>query len=378
MNSFDYIVIGGGIAGLSVARALSRHGKTLVLEQESAPGYHSSSRSATLFHFGIGNPPVRAMTAYSGPFFTAPPDGFAEVPLAKPSGILLVVRKGQEDILEHHYTQIRAVTDTTRRVTLDQIAAMVPVLRVGVEGVTAGIFDAHGLRLDGDALLQGHVRALRRNGGQILTNAMITKLARDGHGWNVATSGGAFSAKVVVNAAGAWADQIATLAGVTPLGLEPLRRTIIAFDPPVGVNCAVWPFVRSLADEFYFLPEAGKLLASSADEVPSLPCDAQPDDYDIALAAHRIEEVTTMRVTRISHKWAGLRTFAPDRVPVCGFDAQAPGFFWLAGQGGYGLQTSPAMADAAAALITGQPWPQRLSLLGVTDRTLSPGRFAAI
>ena len=190
--------------------------------------------------------------------------------------------------------------------------------------------------------------------------------------WRLRTPQGDFTAPVLVNAAGAWADSIATLAGVAPLGLSPLRRTIIAFDPPHGVDARAWPLVRSLANEFYFLPEGGHLLASPADETPSPPCDAQPEELDIATAAWRIEDVTTMQVRRVLHKWAGLRTFTADRVPVAGFAADAPGFFWLVGQGGYGLQTAPAMAAATAALVVGTPWPECLSLDAAALSPLRP------
>jgi D-arginine dehydrogenase len=180
--------------------------------------------------------------------------------------------------------------------------------------------------------------------------------------WCLRTPRGEFRAPVLVNAAGAWGDTLADAAGVRRLGLEPLRRTIISFDPPEGLDVRGWPLVRSLADEFYFLPEGGRLLASPADATPSPPCDAQPEEYDVALAAWRVEQVTTMTVRQMLHKWAGLRTFTADKVPVAGFAPEAPGYFWLAGQGGYGLQTAPALAEVTEALVTGTPWPRALAL----------------
>jgi D-arginine dehydrogenase len=200
----------------------------------------------------------------------------------------------------------------------------------------------------------------------------VRSIERQGSSWQVATEDGtSFSAPIVVNAAGAWADVTAKLAGLGPIGVAPLRRTIITFDGPAGVDTADWPFARTVGDELYFAPESGRIFASPMDEVPSDPCDAQPDEFEVALAAHRVEQRTTLKVERIHSRWAGLRTFAPDRHPIVGFDPRAEGFFWLAGQGGYGLQTSPIMAEIARSLIAGTQWP----IDGVQAAELSPVRF---
>ncbi|TDP60431.1 NAD(P)/FAD-dependent oxidoreductase [Roseateles toxinivorans] len=370
----DILVIGGGIAGLSAAWRLAGHGRVILLERESVTGYHSSGRSATYYHFGIGNLRVRMLTRASGSFFADPPPGFTDVPLATPAPALMVVREGQDALFEQNLLEMAAITGTAHEIGHAEMRARVPVLRLGGEGITRGLLDPAAARLDGHALMTAYLRGLRARGGQLVTGAEVLAIERVGNAWQVGTAQGKYAAPVLVNAAGAWADEIAVRAGVAPLGLAPLRRTIIAFDPPPGVDVRGWPFVRSLANEFYFLPETGHLLASPADETPSLPCDAQPDEYEIALAAWRIEEVTTMTVRQVLHKWAGLRTFAADRVPVAGFAADAPGFFWLAGQGGYGLQTAPAMAAATEALVAGVPWPENLSL---DARALSPQRLTA-
>ncbi len=229
-----------------------------------------------------------------------------------------------------------------------------------------------GIRLDPHALLQGNLRQLRRSGGALVTGARAAAVRRDAGAWRVTTEAGErYSAPVLVNAAGSWADQVAGLAGVRPLGLAPKRRTIITFDAPPGTALDRLPFAKTVGDELYFAPESGRLFASPMDEVPSDPCDAQPDDYEVALAAFRMEERTMVKVTRIHSKWAGLRTFAPDRHPVVGFAPDAEGFFWLAGQGGFGLQTSPAMAAIAASLLTGTPWP----VADATAEELGPARF---
>ncbi len=262
---------------------------------------------------------------------------------------------------------------SVERIGESQVHALCPVLKTGEGGAVGGLVDRNGLRLDPHALLQGYARTLRGNGGSVATSARASAIGRTAGAWQVETERGErFSAPVLVNAAGSWADTVARMAGVAPLGFEPKRRTIITFDGPDGADLAGWPFAKTVGDELYFAPESGRLFASPMDEVPSDPCDAQPDDYEVALAAHRVEERTTMTVNRVVHKWAGLRTFAPDRKPVAGFDPQVEGFFWLAGQGGFGLQTSPTMAAVTASLIAGTPWP----LADVAAADLGPERFS--
>ena len=375
MTGADFLVVGGGVAGLSVACQLAPHGRVIVLERENATGYHSSGRSATYYHFGIGNRPVRLLTKASGAFFSNPPPGFTDVPLSTPAPAMMVVRDGQDEVFESNLAEMAAVTGTAHEISASQMHALVPVLKLGGEGITRGLLDPAAARLDGHALMMGYTRGLRAAGGQVVTDAEVLMAERPAGQWQLRTSQGDYTAPVLVNAAGAWADELARLAGVATLGLTPLRRTIISFQPPSGVDVRGWPLVRSLANEFYFLPEAGHLLASPADETASPPCDAQPEEYDIALAAWRIEEVTTMTVRQVLHQWAGLRTFTADRVPVAGFAADAPGFFWLAGQGGYGLQTAPAMAAAAASLIVGCAWPDTLAL---TPADLAPRRLPGV
>ncbi len=373
MPTADFLVIGGGIAGLSAAAALAPHGRVLLLEAEEAVGFHSSGRSATFAHYGIGNATVRGLTSFSRDFFLAPPEGFAETPLGTEAGALFIANDGMVDRLAELEAEMARFSPSLRRVSEAEMLSICPIL--DPEVVVAGVLDGDGLKLDGDALLQGYARALRAAGGEVRTGARVEAVGRAGADWQVETAAGRVTAPVLVNAAGAWADRIAALAGVAPLGLSPLRRTIIVVEPPPGLDLRGWPFVKTAADEFYMLSEAGRLMASPVDEVPDDPCDAQPDDYDIALAAHRLEEWTTLTVGRIAHRWAGLRTFTADRVPVAGFAPDAPGFFWLAGQGGYGLQTAPAMAAATASLVTGEAWPERLAELGVRAEHLSPARL---
>jgi D-arginine dehydrogenase len=378
MTGADVIVVGAGIAGLLAAWRLAAHARVIVLDRESGLAYHSSGRSATYFHFGIGNRAVRLLTRCSGAFFAAPPPGFTDSALATPAPAMMVVREGQDALFEENLGEMAAITGTAHEITLDAARAVVPVLKLAGEtegGIARALLDPAAARLDGHALLMGYARGLRQRGGRLVTSAEVTAVERRAGQWVVRTPQGEFGAPVLVDAAGAWADEVALRAGVVPLGLAPLRRTIISFEPPEGIDVHGWPLVRSLANEFYFLPEGRRLLASPADETPSPPCDAQPDEYDVALAAWRIEEVTTMSVRRVTHKWAGLRTFTPDRTPVAGFDPDVEGFFWLAGQGGYGLQTAPAMAQACESLIAGAPWPESLELPpeALAPRGLSQG-----
>lgn len=378
MVGADFLVIGGGIAGLSAASRLTAHGKTVVLEGEEALGYHSSGRSVTFSHFGIGNSAVRGLTAYSRAFFETPPEGFCLFPLFRPQSSLYVATEEMLAQLDTLHAEMARFTDQVRWVGEAEIRALCPVVRTGPGGVVRGVVDVSGLRLDADALLQSLARAVRSKGGEIHTGQRIAAISGTGQDWVVRTEAGEeWSAPVLVNAAGAWADHVAALAGVLPLGLQPMRRTIIVFDPPTDVEVAGWPFLHTAASDFYMLPEAGRLLASPVDEVASDPCDAAPEEYGIALAASKVEEYTTLSVRRIAHSWAGLRSFVADRVPTAGFAPDAPGFFWLAGQGGYGLQTAPAMAEIVESLITGSKWPSGLTALGVAPEHILPQRLYA-
>ncbi len=368
----DFLVVGGGVAGLSAAAALSAHGRVLVLEAEDALGFHSSGRSATFSHFGIGNRPVRALTALSRVRFL---DHDGPAPLARRAQALFVATAemlGTLDRLERDMAAHAAI----ERCDAAAMAAMVPVLRFDEGGLIAGLLDRSALRLDSEAMLQAYARTVRQAGSTVVTGQRVVAIAADGTGWKVSCEGGhAYTAPILVNAAGAWADEVASLAGLPPIGLTPLRRTIIAIDPPKECPVDEWPFVKTAMDDFYMLPQSGRLLASPVDEVPSAPGDAQPEDHDVALAAAKIERYTSLTVRRIAHRWAGLRTFAADRTPVVGFDPRATGFFWLAGQGGFGLQTAPALAEGATALASGGAWPEKLAASGISPHELSPERL---
>ncbi|MFE0758250.1 NAD(P)/FAD-dependent oxidoreductase [Inquilinus sp. NPDC058860] len=373
MDVVDIAVIGGGIAGASLARAAADNCRVLLLERESQPGTHASGRSAALFSETYGNAVVRALSTGSRDVLQAPPEDFAGFVLTRPRGAMHVGRPGQEDAIRSRAEALAALVPSVRELGAAETTARFPVLH----RVAGAVFEPEALDLDTNGMLQGSLRGLRRRGGEVRTEAEVTALARlPGGGWRIETASGPVEAGIVVNAAGAWADAIAALAGVAPVGLVPKRRTAFLFDAP-GHAVDGWPMVVDLDETFYIKPDAGKLLGSPADETPSPPCDAQPEEIDIAVAVDRIERATTLRIRRLTHRWAGLRSFVADKTPVLGFDPEAPGFFWCAGQGGYGFQTAPAMARLGAALLRGGPVPKDLARLGITAAALSPGRFRA-
>lgn len=368
MIAADILVIGGGIAGLSAAAALSKHARVAVVEAEEQIGYHSSGRSATMLHYALGDRLVRALTLASRPFFDRPPEGFTDVPLGHRLPLLVHTREEERAALDRLDAEISAFAQIER---LDRagVQALCPLLR---DDARHGIADFNAIRLDPHALLQGNLRQLRSSGGELHTGQRIARIEHESGVWTVTSEkGDQFTAPILVNAAGSWADQVARLAGLQTLGLEPKRRTIITFEAPPGTALDSLPFAKTIGDELYFAAESGRLFASPMDEGPSEPMDAQPDEYEVALAAHRMEERTTVEVRHIHSKWAGLRTFTADRHPAVGFAPDANGFFWLAGQGGFGLQTSPAIAAIVDSLIAGSAWP----IPEVAAADLSPLRF---
>jgi D-arginine dehydrogenase len=372
VSECDFLVVGAGIAGASAAAELAQHGRVVVLERESQPGYHSTGRSAALYTETYGNRVIRALTVASGRFLRNPPAGFADHALLTPRGTLLIGRADQRAALDGAYAELRDLAPGLALVDGAEARRLVPVLDQGY--VAAGIYEADATDMDVHGIHNGFLKTLRARGGRVVTDAEVTALARRGGRWHATTKAGAFSAPVVVNAAGAWCDVLARLAGVEPVGLVPKRRTAFTFDPPAGADARAWPAVIDIAETFYFKPEAGKILGSPADETPIEPCDVQPEEIDIAEAVERIERASVLRVRRLDHKWAGLRSFVADKTPVVGPDDAADGFFWLAGQGGYGIMTSPALGRTVAALLTDGTIPADLAALGVTKEALGPAR----
>ncbi|HZN46090.1 MAG TPA: FAD-binding oxidoreductase [Ramlibacter sp.] len=369
----DFVIIGGGIAGASVGYFLAPHGRVVLLERESQPGYHSTGRSAALFLESYGTPQVRALTRASRAFLDTPPPGFAEHPVLAPRGCLLVAAPGQAQELEAHWDLLRTMTPNARRLTPAEALQLVPVLRP--ERVIGAVLEPDAMDMDVHAIHQGYLRGLRRAGGTVVCDAEVTALSRSADGWDVLTRAGNWRTPVVINAAGAWCDVVASLAGVAPIGLQPKRRSAFTFAPPPGLDVRHWPCLISADESWYVKQDAGMLLGSPANADPVPPQDVQPEELDIALAVDRIEQMTTLQIRRPARTWAGLRSFVADGDLVGGFDPAAPDFFWLAAQGGYGIQTSPAMGEACAALARGLPLPRRIAECGLTEPMLSPARL---
>ncbi len=372
MESTDIVIIGGGVAGAAAGFALASRRRVVLLERENQPGYHSTGRSAALFTEAYGNRAIRALTRASRAFFMAPPAGFAEHPLLTPRGTMIIARADQRERFEQSFADAHALVPTVRRITAEEALRLVPVLRP--DYVAHAHLEPEAMDIDVHAVHRGYLRGITAHGGRIATDAEVTEIARDGARWRVRSRAGEFAADIIVNAAGAWCDEVAKLAGVAPIGLVPKRRTAITFDMPDPQAIHGWPSVIDVDEQFYVKPDAGRMLASPADETPMPPCDVQPEEFDIAVLIDRLEQATTLQVRRLVSKWAGLRSFVADKTLVAGFDETASGFFWLAGQGGYGIQTSPAMARVAAALIGGQGMPDDLLAMGVTEAVLAPRR----
>jgi D-arginine dehydrogenase len=369
----DFIVVGAGIAGASVAYWLAPFGTVVVLERESQPGYHATGRSAALYMASYGAAQVRALTLASRAFLDAPPDGFSEHPLLTPRGAMMVADFGQEEAIESHWQVLQGCSPGARRLNTAEALALVPVLRP--ERVACALIEPDAADMDVHAIHQGFLRGVRRHGGQVRVEAEVRGLTRVGADWEVDTTAGRWRAPVVVNAAGAWAEELGRMASAAPTGLVPCRRSAFMFKPEPGLDFDHWPMAYGASEDWYFKPDAGQLLGSPANADPVLPHDVQPEELDIALAIHRIEEVTTLSIRRPTRTWAGLRSFVSDGGLLGGFDLQAPGFFWVAAQGGYGIQTSPAMGEACAALVRGLPLPQRIADFGLTAEMLSPQRL---
>ncbi|MDO9113300.1 MAG: FAD-dependent oxidoreductase [Polaromonas sp.] len=372
-ESTDFLIIGGGIAAASVGYWLAPHGRVTLLEREAQPGYHSTGRSAALFMESYGTPQVRALTMASRAFLQSPPQGFAEHPLLGPRGAMMVATHGQDALLAAHWDILRAMTPHAQLLDSAGACARVPALRPGK--VLGAVYEPDAADMDVHAIHQGYLRGLRHAGGRVVCDAEVTALARVGGLWRAQAGGQVYEAPVVLNAAGAWADMVAALAGLPGIGLEPRRRSAFIFAPPEGVNTSGWPMTGGVSEDWYFKPDAGMLLGSPANADPVAPHDVQPEEMDIALAIHRIEEMTTLSIRRPTRTWAGLRSFVADGDLVGGFDAQAPGFFWVAAQGGYGIQTSAAMGETCAALARGLPVPGRIAAFGLTAAMLSPSRL---
>ena len=373
-HTSDFLVVGAGMAGASAAASLAEHGRVVLLEREAHPGYHSTGRSAAVFSEIYGNATIRALTRASRDFLFTPAAGFSPTPLVTPRQGLYIAREDQVDRLVQFRTD-PDVLAATATLSAEEVNERIPIFRPGY--IAAGVIESGSADLDVDAIHQGFLRRIRQRGSVVQVDSDVRALTRRDGVWHATTAKGVHSAPILVNAAGAWGDALAGLAGVAPVGLVARRRTAVLIPAPADASVASWPSVFDASEQFYFKPDAGMLLLSPADEVPSEPCDAQPDEIDVATAVDRFETATVHPVRRLQRSWAGLRTFSPDRTPVVGFDPEAEGFFWLVGQGGYGIQTAPAMGQIAASLITGHAVPDACRQAGVAVDRLSKRRFPA-
>ena len=343
----DILVIGGGIGGIGAAARLAPEAKVIVLEREDTIGYHATGRSAAVFIRNYGNATVRALNAASAPVLENP-DGISDFSLLTPRGEMMVAAADEIEALERYL----AGSDGIEEITPDDAVDRIPILRR--ERIERAVFEPNAQDIDVDRLLQGFARLARSGAGRIERRAEVAEIARARTTWQVRTRDAVYEAPIVVNAAGAWADGLAAMAHVAPVGLTPMRRSIAVLPMPDDMAVERWPLVVSGSENWYAKPERGRLLVSPADEDPVDPHDAWPDDMVVAEGIHRFEQAMTISVTRVERSWAGLRSFVADRTPVCGFAPDADGFFWLAGQGGYGVQTSPALSRLAGDLVLGR------------------------
>lgn len=365
----DAIVIGAGIGGLSAGAELARDRSVAVLEMESTPAFHTTGRSAAVYIERYGGHAVAPFNMASFPWFTSSGEGAADHPLLVLRGMLVLAQVGSVPDLEHY------AEPGARDLTTAEALELFPAIRP--EALGSAVFVPEAADLDAAGAVAVFRRLLRERGGTLATNAKVTAIARRDGTWEVTTPAGTWQAGLIVNAAGAWGDQVAALAGLPPIGLQPKRRTIATFPVPETLGHTRWPMLVDADERFYLKPEPGHFLASPADETPSEPCDPRPDMIDVATALERVREMTTLDPRTVSAQWAGLRTFAPDRVLVLGRDPLEPSFAWCAGQGGFGIQSSPAAARSLASLVDRGELPADVVALGGEATAVLPDRLRA-
>jgi len=371
---FDYVIIGAGMAGASIAYELSIKGKSvLMLEMEEQPGYHATGRSAALFFESYGNDVVRTLTKFSKDFFQSPPIGFCDYDLLSPRAALFIAKEAQLANLHSLYQELKPLS--TRISLEDGDFAINMVSELKAEQVKGCIIDPDGWDIDVASVHQGYLRLAKANQAQLVLNARVTTINELPEHWQINTDKGLFNAQTVINAAGAWADKVAQMSGMKPVGLQPKKRTACIVPMKKELNVEQWPMVIDVEQGFYFKPDGGNLLLSPADETDVEPMDAYTDIMDVAVAVDKVTQVLDIEVTRVSHEWAGLRSFVADQSPVIGVDSDNDRFFWLAGQGGYGIQMAPGIAKLAVTLLLKEPIPEKLNDMGFDFNSVSPRRY---
>jgi len=376
MQEFDFAIVGAGIAGVSAAYHLAPQASVVLLEREHVAAYHTTGRSAALHSETYGSPEIRAITVASGRFYRQPPPGFTDHPLLTPRGALIVGRAEEQAAAQKAANEFAKLVPSVRWLEPAEVLRRQPLLKP--EACAGGAVFEEAEDMDVAAIHNGFLKGARAAGSGLRLNAEVAALERRDGRWTIRLADGeTMAAANLINASGAWADVVAGLAGAKPVGLVPKRRTAFTFDAPAGLALERMPMVIDFDETWYIKPEVGQFLGSPADETPSPPTDAQPEEIDIALAVERIHASTTLQIHRIKNKWAGLRSFVADKNLVVGYDAGAEGFFWLAGQGGYGIQTAAAAGRLAAALALGKALPGDIAGLGVSEAALSPKRFTS-
>jgi D-arginine dehydrogenase len=369
MMNFDFLIVGAGIAGASIAARLSESHSVVLIDMEERAGYHTTSRSAASYEPNYGPPPMLAFTRASEAFFKSPPKGFADAPLLTPRGSLFLEAEGQTE----RTSKLLTHASDLKEISAANAVAMLPILRP--DYVKRCFLDSNTADIDVDLLHRGFLKLFKANGGTTLLSSPLLEATRQQQQWQVKCGSNVMSATTLINAAGAWGDEVAKLCGALPIGLQPKRRSIGVVPMPDGLVFNHWPMVTDVGETWYAKPQSGKLIVSSADATPVDAHDAYADDMAIAEGIDRLMTATTLEVDRLEHSWGGLRSFAPDGNPVVGFDAKVEGYFWLIGQGGYGIQSSPALSEAAAALARHQNISQRTIDFGLDEDQISPQRF---
>ncbi|NIB38047.1 FAD-binding oxidoreductase [Pseudomaricurvus alkylphenolicus] len=372
MTQYDYLIIGGGIAGASLGYRIAGEHKVALLEQEDQPGYHTTGRSVAVWTTAYGPAPMRALCNASIDFIRNPPEGFAEYELYHPTGLMFIATDEQRQDLLDLLAAVRQLAPEIHEISVDEALEKVPVL--SRDHVKAAFYDPGTLGLDVATMHQGFLRGIKASGGDVVCKAEAQTIERRDGLWHVSTPSGDFCAPVIINAAGAWADVVAEKAGVEKINIVPKRRTVVSVDGLEGLDAKTWPGVMDAHENFYFKVDGGALVASPADETPDLPRDVQPEELDIAITVDHLQHATNLDIRRVTSSWAGLRSFVEDRLPVVGYAPDAEGFFWFAGQGGYGIATSPALGECGAALLKGEDLPEYVKEFGISKEQIAPGR----
>jgi D-arginine dehydrogenase len=369
MNDYDFLVVGAGIAGASVAAHLAETHSVALIDMEERAGYHTTSRSAAAYEPNYGPPPMLAFTRASDAFFKNPPQGFTDTPMLSPRGSLFLEADGQVK----YTAKLLKNSKGLEEISVTQATKLYPVLRY--DYAKRYFYDINTADLDVDILHSGFLRLFKSRGGTLLLSSPLKGVERKASQWQLLCGDTALTATTIVNAAGAWGDAVAKMCDVAPVGLIPKRRSIAVVPMPQGLDFDTWPMVTDVGETWYSKPQSGKLLVSSADATPVDPHDAYADDMAIAEGVDRLMTATTLEVERLEHNWGGLRTFAPDGNPVVGYDLYTDGFFWLVGQGGYGIQSCPALARTAAAIARHQSISNDIIDLGLNPDEIKPERF---